>query len=237
MDDSADAIPAPFVGLRTEVKPEWIDYNGHFNAGYYFVVFDDAVTDVMAFVGLDEEHRRRHDVTTFSVEGHITFEREMNLGDPIEIRTVFLDWDAKKFHYINLMYHGTEGWLAATNELLFQQGHLLDVGGELRGGIDRCLGRLHRGPAAAQQHQQGLVVLLCGAAGAGAEVCTDPGEAIRDADMVVTSIPEQPGLQPFLDANTLSAGAFLAAVDLGRSWIPESFTAFDRIVLISRPET
>ena len=118
MDDSADAIPAPFVGLRTEVKPEWIDYNGHFNAGYYFVVFDDAVTDVMAFVGLDEEHRRRHDVTTFSVEGHITFEREMNLGDPIEIRTVFLDWDPKKFHYINLMYHGTEGWLAATNELL-----------------------------------------------------------------------------------------------------------------------
>ncbi|MEL6984142.1 MAG: thioesterase family protein, partial [Actinomycetota bacterium] len=49
---------------------------------------------------------------------HITFEREMNLGDPIEIRSILLDWDAKKFHYINLMYHGTEGWLAATNELL-----------------------------------------------------------------------------------------------------------------------
>ncbi len=113
-----DAIPAPFVGLRTEVKPEWIDDNGHFNAGYYFVVFDQAVTDVMNFVGLDGQHRRRHDVTTFSVEGHITFEREMNLGDPIEIRTILLDWDAKKFHYINLMHHGTEGWLAATNELL-----------------------------------------------------------------------------------------------------------------------
>ncbi|MEM9564022.1 MAG: thioesterase family protein [Actinomycetota bacterium] len=113
-----DAIPAPFVGLRTEVKPEWIDDNGHFNAGYYFVVFDQAVTDVMNFVGLDREHRQHNDVTTFSVEGHITFEREMNLGDPIEIRTILLDWDAKKFHYINLMHHGTEGWLAATNELL-----------------------------------------------------------------------------------------------------------------------
>ena len=39
-------------------------------------------------------------------------------GDPIEIRTQLLGWDQKKFHYINFMHHGTEGWVAATNELL-----------------------------------------------------------------------------------------------------------------------
>ena len=113
-----EAIPSPFVGYRTEIKPEWIDFNGHFNAGYYFVVFDDAVTDWTSFVGLDDEHRASNKVTTFSVEGHITFERELQLGDPIEIRTQLLGWDAKKFHYIHLMYHATEGWLAATNELM-----------------------------------------------------------------------------------------------------------------------
>jgi len=111
-------VPTPFVGLRTEVRPEWIDNNGHFNAGYYFVVFDEAVTDWTAFVGLDEAHRAAHDVTTFSAEGHITFEREMDLGDPIEIRTQLLDFDEKKFHYIHFMHHATEGWVAATNELL-----------------------------------------------------------------------------------------------------------------------
>ena len=113
-----DEIQAPFVGLRTEVKPEWIDFNGHFNAGYYFVVFDDAVSDWTDYIGLDRDHRERHDVTTFSVEGHITFERELSLGDPIEIRTVLLGFDAKKIHYIHLMHHAAEGWLAATNELL-----------------------------------------------------------------------------------------------------------------------
>ena len=113
-----DAIAAPFVGYRTEIKPEWIDFNGHFNAGYYFVVFDDAVADWTSFVGLDEEHRAANKVTTFSVEGHITFERELQLGDPIEIRTQLLGWDAKKFHYIHLMHHATHGWLAATNELM-----------------------------------------------------------------------------------------------------------------------
>ena len=111
-------IPTPFVGHRTVVKPEWIDHNGHFNAGYYFVVFDDSVTDWTAFVGLGAEHRAANKVTTFTVEAHITFERELAEGDPIEIRTQLLGWDQKKFHYINFMHHQTDGWVAATNEVL-----------------------------------------------------------------------------------------------------------------------
>ena len=111
-------IESPFVGLRTEIKPEWIDFNGHFNAGYYMVVFDDAVTDWMDFCGLTKAHRAEHDVTTFSVEGHITYERELAEGAPIEVRTQLLGWDAKKIHCINFMHHRDEGWLAATNELM-----------------------------------------------------------------------------------------------------------------------
>jgi len=113
-----EQIPAPFIGPPIDIKPEWIDFNGHLNAGYYFVVFDDAVGPFMEHVGLGEEHRAEHGVTTFSLEGHITFNREMKLDDPIEIRTQLLGYDAKKMHYINLMHHATEGWLAATNELL-----------------------------------------------------------------------------------------------------------------------
>ncbi|MFT7597296.1 MAG: acyl-CoA thioester hydrolase [Acidimicrobiales bacterium] len=111
-------IPAPFVGLTTEIKPEWIDFNGHFNAGYYMVVFDDAVTEWMNFVGLTKPHRAEHDVTTFSVEGHITYDRELPEGAPVEIRTQLLGWDAKKIHCIHFMHHRDEGWLAATNELM-----------------------------------------------------------------------------------------------------------------------
>lgn len=114
----AEDLPAPFVGFETTIKPEWIDHNGHFNAGYYFVVFDDAVTDWNTFVGLDAAHRERYQVTTFSVEAHITFERELAEGDPVQIRTQLLGWDAKRIHCIHFMHHGTEGWLAATNELM-----------------------------------------------------------------------------------------------------------------------
>ena len=113
-----NSIAAPFVGLTTEIKPEWIDFNGHFNAGYYFVVFDDAVTEWMDFIGLSREFRDATNVTTYSVEAHITFERELKLGEPIEIRTQLLGWDTKRVHCIHMMYHRDEGWLAATNELM-----------------------------------------------------------------------------------------------------------------------
>ncbi len=115
---TTEELPAPFVGYRTEIKPEWIDFNGHFNAGFYCVVFDDAISDWMAFLGLDRAHRDAHEVTTFTVEGHITYERELRQGDPIEIRTQLLDWDAKKLHYIHFMHHRNDGFVAATNEVL-----------------------------------------------------------------------------------------------------------------------
>lgn len=111
-------IDAPFVGLRTDIKPEWIDFNGHFNAGYYMVVFDDAIGPWMRFIGLGDEHRAAHNVSTFTVEGHITYDREVAQGEPIEIRTQLLGYSSKAVHAFQQMFHAEEGWLAATNEVM-----------------------------------------------------------------------------------------------------------------------
>lgn len=111
-------IDAPFIGLRTDIKPEWIDFNGHFNAGYYMVVFDDAIGPWMRFIGLGDEHRAAHNVSTFTVEGHITYDREVAQGEPIEIRTQLLGYSNKAVHAFQQMFHAEEGWLAATNEVM-----------------------------------------------------------------------------------------------------------------------
>ena len=116
--EPAGTLPTPFVALRTEIKPEWIDFNGHFNAGYYMVVFDDAIGPWMRFVGLDDDHRAVHDVTTFTVEGHITYDREVHEGHPIEVRTRLLGYSSKAIHAFQEMVHAEEGWLAATNEVM-----------------------------------------------------------------------------------------------------------------------
>lgn len=51
-------------------------------------------------------------------------------------------------------------------------------------------------------------------------------DVLADADIAVTTVPEMPGGAPFLDAALLPAPAFVAAVDLGRSWLPSSYKAF-----------
>ena len=111
-------IATPFDAYRDVVRPEWIDGNGHMNVGYYLVVFDFATDEFMAWVGLDTDHRRAAGVTTFCLEAHVTYQREVRAGDPLRFTTQLLAHDAKRLHYVHAMYHGREGYLAATNELM-----------------------------------------------------------------------------------------------------------------------
>jgi acyl-CoA thioester hydrolase len=111
-------IPAPLDTYRDRVRPEWIDHNGHMNMGYYLVVFDFATDEFFRWIGLDESHRRAARVTTFALEAHVTYHREVREGDPLRFTTLLLAHDAKRLHYLHQMYHATEGYLAATNELM-----------------------------------------------------------------------------------------------------------------------
>jgi acyl-CoA thioester hydrolase len=114
----ASDIPAPLDAYRDRVRPEWIDHNGHMNMGYYLVVFDFATDEFFRWIGLDEGHRRAARVTTFALEAHVTYHREVREGDPLRFTTLLLAHDAKRIHYIHQMYHATDGYLAATNELM-----------------------------------------------------------------------------------------------------------------------
>jgi acyl-CoA thioester hydrolase len=111
-------IPAPFDRYRTVVRPEWIDHNGHMNMGFYLVVFDLATDAWFQYLGLGEPHRTEHAVTTFCLEAHITYHREVRAGDTLRFTTQLLAWDAKRLHYVHEMHHATGGFLAATNELV-----------------------------------------------------------------------------------------------------------------------
>ncbi len=113
-----DDIQAPFEGHRDVVRPEWIDNNNHMNMGYYLVVFDLATDAWMPYIGLDRAHRRRHNITTFSLEGHITYNQEVRVDAPLHFTTQLIDFDEKRIHYIHQMFHAEAGFLASTNELI-----------------------------------------------------------------------------------------------------------------------
>lgn len=74
-----------------------------------------------------------------------------------------------------------------------------------------------------------------GAQGLKARVFEDPAEAVRDANIVVSTVPSAPDLRPFLSPDRVSEGAFVSAVDVGRSWMP-GFEAFDRVITDDRAQ-
>ncbi len=111
-------LAAPLDRHPATVLPDWIDWNGHMNVGYYVVAFDKATDTLCQQFGCGYEYTRDKIGMTFVLEAHVTYDREVKEGDGLRITTQILDHDAKRIHYIHMMYHATEGYLAATNELM-----------------------------------------------------------------------------------------------------------------------
>jgi len=50
--------------------------------------------------------------STFALEAHVVYKREVAAGDPLRFEAQMLDFDGRFFHYIAKMYHDRENWLA-----------------------------------------------------------------------------------------------------------------------------
>ena len=112
-------INAPLRLHRSVVETGWIDYNQHMNLAYYVLAFDKATDAFFDFVGLDERYRKSTGFSTFLLETHVRYLHEMKLGDPLSFELQLLDYDSRRLHYYQTMFHAEEGFPAATTELLF----------------------------------------------------------------------------------------------------------------------
>ncbi len=72
------------------------------------------------------------------------------------------------------------------------------------------------------------------AQGLEATECSSPEEALREADLIVTSVTLDFSIPPFLDARWLKPNAFAAITDACIPWYPEGMGAFGTIVVDDR---
>lgn len=117
-DNKIMPVDAPLSLHTGSIRSEWIDYNGHMNVAFYVLVFDHGTDAFLDYLGMDERYRADTGFTTYVVETHVTYDRELKEGDGFRLETRLLDFDAKRLHYFQTMYHAEAGFLAATTEIM-----------------------------------------------------------------------------------------------------------------------
>jgi carnitine 3-dehydrogenase len=113
----SDDVSKPLPLYSGEVLSQWLDYNGHMNDADYLTAFGEGLDAFFRYIGDDESYRATGH-TFFTAETHLTYHREMKLGEPFRIETQVLGADEKRMHLFHRMIHGTTGELVATNEIM-----------------------------------------------------------------------------------------------------------------------
>jgi|TARA_R110002072_G_scaffold36007_3_gene106059 acyl-CoA thioester hydrolase len=106
----------PFEAPLRKVESDWIDLNGHMNMAYYNLLFDEGLDALFNVLGIGWEYTKQGEGSCFTAEIHVTYLDELSEGEPVRVTYQLLDWDEKRLHLFGRMYHGTEGYLAATSE-------------------------------------------------------------------------------------------------------------------------
>jgi acyl-CoA thioester hydrolase len=108
---------APFAAYREQVRPEWLDYNGHLNDASYAIVLTRAHELLLEHLGLSAAYRESHAASMFTVEMHLTYVAEVSAGQTITASTLVVDADHKRLRLTSELY--ADGVLAATGECLY----------------------------------------------------------------------------------------------------------------------
>lgn len=111
--------PAPVEIAGRTVLPDWIDYNGHMNVGYYGIAFDKAL-DVMLSeqLGIGEEHVAVSGQGPYALQSHLHFLAELREAEGFAVRFRLVDHDAKRMHLFAEMVADADGRLCATQEIM-----------------------------------------------------------------------------------------------------------------------
>ena len=115
---STHNICAPYED-ELEVKPAWLDDNGHMNVAYYVHAFDDGGECFFRDLGIGWDYTREGRASIFMMQCDLDFYRELFAGDVLRVTTQLIDWNHKFVHTYQALYHREANYLAASAEMLF----------------------------------------------------------------------------------------------------------------------
>jgi acyl-CoA thioesterase FadM len=117
-----------FTRYATEVRDEWIDYNGHLNDAGYAIVLSEANEVLLDELGLSERYRERTGCAMYTVECHIRYLAECSRGDRLDAASFLVSADVKRLR-VHTALTNAGGRLVATGEHMYL--HVDDAAGRV----------------------------------------------------------------------------------------------------------
>lgn len=109
---------APFRGYRSDVRQEWIDYNGHLHDASYGVMLSEANEVLLDTLGLSEGYQAATGCAMYTVESHIRYLAETGRGDRIAAASFLVSADPKRLRVHTVLTRRDET-AVATGEHLY----------------------------------------------------------------------------------------------------------------------
>lgn len=105
-------------GVRRPVPAEYADDNGHLNVRHYLGMFDDAEWVIFEEADLGTDHARAGVGGIFALEQHLTYRREVAVGDDVSAHVRLLGRSERMIHFVSYLANHSHGEVAASMEAL-----------------------------------------------------------------------------------------------------------------------
>ena len=114
-----DQITRLPVRVEQVVPEEFIDENGHMNIRHYFDAASHALWYLNIALGMDESYNVDRGLSLFTVEQHLRYFSEMNLGDRFTVHARLLERSGKVLHGMAFVVSPESKSLACTFEATY----------------------------------------------------------------------------------------------------------------------
>ncbi len=109
-------VPSELQPWEEDVRPEWIDYNGHLSEAYYVLVFGHATDAVMIQLGMTPDYLESTRTSLFTLEAHVRYLDQIPPGARLRVQPGVIGVAAKTVWLWHELFAG--GRLRATEEVL-----------------------------------------------------------------------------------------------------------------------
>jgi len=118
IEASKPGAPALLRLVDTQVRPEWVDYNGHMTDSRYLQIFGDATDALFRQVGINDDYRKSGGAM-YTIESHVTHAAEAKALEGLYIATHILSVDDKRIHLFHNLRRTRDDALVATCEQIY----------------------------------------------------------------------------------------------------------------------